>query len=445
MELQTIFIMLSVLLLLNLVEMQKNFVTWYDYCQESYIHRMEEFLTVLWHASLRPLGYNGRTIQRDLALILLACGIRKGCALLMVYGQPGKNEETIGIAFHMLDCFVATINLKYRPEYYQVVRISFAFTEPFVASNVGAAPLMITFLCINYIYWDSLNRMVFGEKATGFATRFQDSWLECTEKNPDTVTELAKLCKAITARLDMQREEARQMLPWYRKVQAYLDQRVGQWSLGKARQKITDLDLLMLHAGAINEPFLDLVSDLVFNGSSVNHRTRLEFVAGPVKQPMRTLQKLVRRYRRDVGRLTDLVRCIIIADSLEDVKNVLQLFPSISMVGLDTSFEENGKQIFTNVVFSGDQIFRITALENKFDPSYDANSSTLMGYRDLTLNVEVGWLISNGMVSFQRVRNWRLLNCLTHICEIQIRIRSIHTCVVQGHKEYVILRDGLSQ
>ena len=99
-----------------------------------------------------------------------------------------ENEEAIGIAFNILDCFVATINLKYRPEYYQVGRMSFAFTEPFVASNVGAAPLMITFLCINYIYWDSLNRMVFGAKATGSATRFQDSWLECTERNPDTVT-----------------------------------------------------------------------------------------------------------------------------------------------------------------------------------------------------------------------------------------------------------------
>jgi hypothetical protein len=360
----------------------------------------------------------------------------------MVYG---KHEQAMWIAFHMLDCFVATINLTYRPEYYQFGLISFAFTEPFVASNIGAAPLMISFLCINYIYWDSLNRLIFGAKAIGHATRFLDSWLECSERNPDTVTELAKLCKGITARLDMQREEALQMLPWYRKVQAYLDQRVGRWSLGKARQKITDLDLLMVHAGSINEPFLDLVSDLVSNGSSVNHRTGLEFVAGPVKQPMRTLQKLVRRYRRDVGRLTDLVRCIIIADSLEDVKHVLQILLSMSMVGLDTSFEENGNQIFTNVVFSGDQIFRITALENKFDPSYNANSSTLMGYRDLTLNVEVGWLISNGLVSFQKVRNWQRLNCLIHICEIQIRIRSIHTCAVQGHKEYVILRDGLSQ
>jgi hypothetical protein len=210
--------------------------------------------------------------------------------------------------------------------------------------------------------------------------------------------------------------------------------------LGKARQKITDLDLLMVHAGSINEPFLDLVSDLVFNGSSVNHRTGLEFVAGPVKQPMRTLQKLVRRYKRDVGCLTDLVRCTVVADSLENVEDFLQRLYSMSVVGLDSSLEEEQ-------LYSGDEIFMITALENRFDPSYADESS--MGYRDLALNIEVGWLMSSdshsGIVSFQKVRDWQRLNCYTHICEIQIRTRSIHTCALQGHKEYVILRDGLSQ
>jgi hypothetical protein len=443
MELQTIFIILSVLLLLNLVEMQKNFVTWYDYCEESYIHRIEEFLVVLWQANLRPLGYNGRTIQRDLALILLACGIRKGCALLMVYGQPGKNEDTTGIAFHMLDCFVNLMNLKYRPEYYNLGRISFAFTEPFVASNIGAAPLMITFICINYIYWDSLNRLIFGAKATGAATRFQESWLECSKRNPEIVTELAKMCKEITVRLGKQRKEALEMSWWtppvWGRAKAILEERVGRWSLlckGKVRQESTDLDLLMAHAGVINEKFLDLLSEIFFNSYSANHSNGLKFNAGPVKQPMRILQKLVRRYRRDVGCLTDLVRCTVIADSLENVKDFLQLLSSFSVVGL-------GEQLDT-----GHQIFRITALENRFDPSY--NDVESMGYRDLALNVEVGWLISKGskgtpVVAFQKVRDWRRLNCPTHICEIQVRTSAIHERAVAGREEYVILRNGLSQ
>jgi hypothetical protein len=316
-----------------------------------------------------------------------------------------------------------------------------------VLEVIMLAPIV---LALSAGFWERFFRVV-GDRKTiktvEEGSRFRGAWLECSERNPDVVTTLAELCKGITVRLDEQREEALHRLPWYHgRAQAYLEQRVGRWSLlctGKARQTITDLDLLMERAGAINESFQDLVSKIGFNGCSVNHTTGLEFIAGPVKQPMRTLQKLVRRYRRDVGRLTDLVRCIIIANSLEDVKNVLQILLSMSMVGLDTSFVENGKQIFTDIVLSGDQIFRITALENKFDPSYDAEAS--MGYRDLALNVEVGWLVSNGMVSFQKVRNWRRLKCLTHICEIQLRIRSIHTCAVQGHKEYVILRDGLSQ
>ena len=189
----------------------------------------------------------------------------------------------------------------------------------------------------------------------------------------------------------------------------------------------------MTYAGAINEAFQDLMSEIR------NHASGLEFIAGPVKQPMRTLQKLVRRYRRDVGCLTDLVRCTVVADSLEDAKDCVQLLYSMSVVGLDTSFGE--EQLNT-----GDEIFMITALENRFDPSYADESS--MGYRDLALNIEVGWLMSSdshsGMVSFQKVRDWRRLNCYTHICEIQVRTRTIHERAVQAQQDYLILRNELS-
>jgi hypothetical protein len=103
-----------------------------------------------------------------------------------------------------------------------------------------------------------------------------------------------------------------------------------------------------------------------------------------------------------------------------------------------------GKQLDT-----GDQLFRITSIENRFDSSYGDEES--MGYRDLALNIEasVVWLISSvshsGMVSFQKVRDWRRLRCITHICEIQVRTRAIHECAEAGRKEYLILRDGLSQ
>jgi hypothetical protein len=214
----------------------------------------------------------------------------------------------------------------------------------------------------------------------------------------------------------------------------------------KARQNTIDLDLLMENAGAMNDCFQDLVSDIGFNGCSVNRSAGLEFVSGPVKQPMRTLEKLVRTYRRDVACLTDLVRCTVIADSLGNVGDFIQLLYSMSVVGLDAPFEEEGKRSRLRVggqLDSGDEIFRITALENRFDPS-DADETSNMssmrhGYRGLTLNVEVGWLMSSDVSSdvsfqkdvssdvlFQKVRDWRRLNCTTHICEIVVRTRAIH-------------------
>jgi hypothetical protein len=62
--------------------------------------------------------------------------------------------------------------------------------------------------------------------------------------------------------------------------------------------------------------------------------------------------------------------------------------------GLDSSLEEEKLK-------SDDEIFMIMVLENRVDPSYA---------RDLALNVEVGCLISNGSVSFQKVRDWRQIN-----------------------------------
>ena len=72
----------------------------------------------------------------------------------------------------------------------------------------------------------------------------------------------------------------------------------------------------MTYAG-INQSF----QDLSVRNRKPHHVTGLEFIAGPVKQPMLTLQRLVRKYRCDVGCLTDLVRCTVVADSLEDAKD----------------------------------------------------------------------------------------------------------------------------
>ena len=56
----------------------------------------------------------------------------------------------------------------------------------------------------------------------------------------------------------------------------------------------TDIDLLIENEGATKELFDDLMSEICFNGCSFNHIAGLEFAAGHVKQPRRTLEKLVR-------------------------------------------------------------------------------------------------------------------------------------------------------
>ncbi|KAJ1472092.1 hypothetical protein T484DRAFT_1915314 [Baffinella frigidus] len=71
----------------------------------------------------------------------------------------------------------------------------------------------------------------------------------------------------------------------------------------------------------------------------------------------------------------------------------------------------------------------VTIFSNRFDESYDDNKSG--GCRDLSLSVEVvGWVLREGLVSFERVRDWEALECQRHICEIQVHLRSQHHQIV---------------
>ena len=179
MEIQVIFIILSVALLYNLVQMQKKYVTWYDYCQESFVHNMETFLIVLWSANLRLLGYNGRTLHRDFALAILACLIRQGFSLRLIYGQSGKNEEAIETALHMFNSCMSWVLCKYRPEYYnayQLCRVIFehlVVTGGFFASKQTGLLIIITLIISMFYSWALCHSAVFGRKATKEANRFR--------------------------------------------------------------------------------------------------------------------------------------------------------------------------------------------------------------------------------------------------------------------------------
>ena len=63
----------------------------------------------------------------------------------------------------------------------------------------------------------------------------------------------------------------------------------------------------------------------------------------------------------------------------------------------------------------------------------DKDSSNQVGYRDLSLNVEVGWLKHDSGCEFLPVEAWDTArNVKTHICEIQIHVDTIFELTGRG-------------
>ncbi|KAJ1473643.1 hypothetical protein T484DRAFT_1835297, partial [Baffinella frigidus] len=140
---------------------------------------------------------------------------------------------------------------------------------------------------------------------------------------PQVTEGLRRLAGGIALELQEQRQLAVRSLRVVRRVMAFLNQRVGRWSLArghsiKARQAHGNINLLFDEAAMVNEPFLDLIASLV---SGIVRNIGLALLRGPVKRPARALQKLVRLYGRDVAMLTDLVRCTVIAEDLRQVRS----------------------------------------------------------------------------------------------------------------------------
>ena len=120
----------------------------------------------------------------------------------------------------------------------------------------------------------------------------------------------------------------------------------GRYSLtGKVRQRCSDIVDLFTRATIINDVFQDHFQNIV-NGLNARRREAgasakseeeerrgdLVMLRGPVKKPERALQKCVRVYRRDTACLTDLVRCTIVAQTIQQVHELLSAIISMSVV-----------------------------------------------------------------------------------------------------------------
>jgi hypothetical protein len=236
MELERILVTLTIVMLFNLVLQQTTFVSWSDYCRERFLHRIEEFLVVCWLANLRNLGYNGRTTKRDFARIFFVVSLRKACSLFLMWGQPGKDDETVELMIHTFNAFVITLLIKYRPEWFQIYSIADCSFDSLVFL-IGRSPSLfsvtsIILLLVAHItpaYYDFVRRLFWDTKVCERMTRFRNAWKASYDKNPETVSQLAQTCKEICGVLSQQRDDALQTLWLFSRVQAYLEERVGRW------------------------------------------------------------------------------------------------------------------------------------------------------------------------------------------------------------------------
>ena len=92
---------------------------------------------------------------------------------------------------------------------------------------------------------------------------------------------------------------------------------------GKLRQASCDIEILFTRASLVHDTFQDHLEALV---QALCAGDEVQLVRGPVKSAERAMQKIVRNYRRDVGCLSDLVRCTVVCRSPQQL---LQVFSAI--------------------------------------------------------------------------------------------------------------------
>ena len=201
---------------------------------------------------------------------------------------------------------------------------------------------------------------------------------------------------------------------------------------GKIRQTTKDIDSLFEEAAIVNDAVFDLLESLLGDVGSV--------CAGPVKRPDRALQKVVRMYHRDARCLTDIVRCCVLLDSMEHVKAALETLLNLSVVhsGLGTGEAERVELLDK----SSTAYFKVCKVKDRF------TTEKRIGYRDICLNLEVGWTAESEATSelhFVTVDRFGKKNVRAHIFEVQLILKSIYELKVGGcHDNFVAARDMLS-
>lgn len=123
----------------------------------------------------------------------------------------------------------------------------------------------------------------------------------------------------------------------------------------------------------------------------------------PLKKFTRGIEKLARVYGGDVSRLVDITRFSLYFDSFTDLTLALG-------------------------VIVGDFEIKVERVKSRMSLEFDGSASA--GYRDVLLNVRLC------------TKETGMLGCDTHICEVQLILRSFGELKTsQGHERYAMFRD----
>eukprot|EP00960_Hanusia_phi_P008782 251777-Hanusia_phi.AAC.1 len=408
-----------------------------------------------------------------------------------------------GLAFELLlylpACLLTWSAIKYRQEYWIPCWIGLAIvvTSVFVyiwkdfRTYLLMLILLLTFFALSLFYFaiSLILTTLHAKKTVGrHVPQFNTEWekiLSSTIPSIDNLREtstskiengnaifLQKLwenTQTIEKLLESQFRSTRADVPIWKRIHQDSNKGYGRFtrqdkgaSMGKIRQLSSDLDHLFEEASSINSVFHDFIAELLKplqswseyqprSDQSVGELRAHRYphlVCGPIKQPERAIEKCVRTYRRDVGCLTDLVRCTIVVENAQQLLEVFETFRTRSIIGIGAA-ERNGEaepincrsevSAETEALLRAEEgrassfeepFFRITQVKNRFH-SDSHHCNKLTGYRDLSLNVEVGWTFESNELIFLPVREWNQETTEQHIVEVQEQQGNTPACVLQ--------------
>jgi hypothetical protein len=203
------------------------------------------------------------------------------------------------------------------------------------------------------------------------------------------------------------------------------------------------------------------------NAPNVTNKPKGTFIPGPIKDVNRAIAKIYRAYAGDVRRITDIVRCSVVLDTMEDINNFLMMLEAVGWVeqnefsdakqrarqgqnplnfgqwsvidwrqklqlliffvwsyfklyflGLPQHTERSTRSDPALGIDARRGAFQIVRVKNRF-----AEESPVGGYRDVNIKVRIGFKCSSMLSSpiFVPVEHWDNVGVQTLVCEIQVK------------------------